>query len=603
MLNLALLVARLGTALADAGAMSPAQAEAQRFLDVYNSLYTSLNTVDSESNWAAGTDVNDANSGRRTASGQLMAAFYGDPAVLAEAKAWLARKSELTPLQVKQFEYVLFNAGASPGSIPDVVNARIALEAKEANILDSWVFCLVGRNADGSCPEPKVANDIAELLVESRDLAERRTAWEASKEVGKALKPGLAELIPLRNRVAREMGYSSFFGYMVAEYGMTVPEMMGLLDGLVTDMQPLFSAVHTWAGHQYAKRYGQPAPGATMPAHWIGNRWAQDWPALVEAGNLDPYFAGRTPEWIVKSSETFYTSIGFPALPPSFYEKSDLYPVPPGQSRKKNAHASAWHVDLRKDVRSLMSVVPDANWFFTSHHELGHVYYYISYTRPEVPPVLRGGANRGFHEGIGELISIAAGQTPYLKSIGVLPKNTRVDPMQHMLVEALEQTVAFVPFAAGTMSNFEHDLYERNLPPEQWQARWWELVTKYQGVVPPDPARIQDKDLCDACTKTHIIDDPAGYYDYAIATVLKYQLHEHIARKILKQDPHACNYAGNKQVGDFLRGIMEQGATRDWRVVLKEATGEDLSTRAMVAYFAPLKAWLDKENRKAAKGR
>lgn len=603
MLNVAWLAGVVGMALAAEGARSPAQEEAQRFLDVYNSLYVSLNTVDSESNWAAATDVNEANSGRRTASGQLMAAFYGDPAVLAEAKAWLARRAELTPLQVKQLEYVLFNAGASPGTIPDVVNARIALEAAEANILDSWVFCLVPRNADGTCPDPKVANDIDDVLMESRDLAERRRAWEASKEVGKALKPGLAELIPLRNRVAREMGYSSYFGYMVAEYGMTVPEMMGLLEGLVTDMQPLFSAVHTWAGRQYVGRYGQAAPGATMPAHWIGNRWAQEWPGLVEAGNLDPYFAGRTPEWIVKSSESFYTSLGFPALPPSFYEKSDLYPVPAGDPRKKNAHASAWHVDLRQDVRSLMSVEPDAQWFFTSHHELGHIYYYTSYTRPEVPPVLRGGANRGFHEGIGELISIAAGQAPYLKSIGVLPKDAKVDPMQHMLVEALEQTVAFVPFAAGTMSNFEHDLYERNLPPEQWQARWWELVAKYQGVVPPDPARISDPDLCDACTKTHIIDDPAGYYDYAIATVLKYQLHEHIARKILKQDPHACNYAGNKEVGTFLRGILEQGATRDWRVVLKEATGEDLSTRAMVAYFAPLKAWLDKENAKGSKGK
>lgn len=63
-----------------------------------------------------------------------------------------------------------------------------------------------------------------------------------------------------------------------------------------------------------------------------------------------------------------------------------------------------------------------------------------------------------------------------------------------------------------------------------------------------------------------------------------------------------CNYYGNKEVGAFLRGILEQGATRDWREVLKEATGEDLSTRAMVAYFAPLQTWLDKENKKPVKG-
>ena len=148
------------------------------------------------------------------------------------------------------------------------------------------------------------------------------------------------------------------------------------------------------------------------------------------------------------------------------------------------------------------------------------------------------------------------------------------------------------------MTHFEYELYEKDLPVEQWQARWWEMAGKYQMVAPPDPARLTDPTLCDACTKTHIIDDPGQYYDYAIATVLKYQLHEHIATKILHQDPHMCNYYGNEEVGKFLRGILEKGATEDWRKVLRDATGEDLSTRAMIAYYAPLQAWLDKENRK-----
>jgi peptidyl-dipeptidase A len=124
-------------------------------------------------------------------------------------------------------------------------------------------------------------------------------------------------------------------------------------------------------------------------------------------------------------------------------------------------------------------------------------------------------------------------------------------------------------------------------------------VSEYQGIGVPDPARLTDPNLCDACTKTHVIDDPAQYYDYALATVLKYQLHEHIAKKILKQDPHNCNYYGNKEVGAFLQGVLAKGATEDWRKVLKDATGEELSTRAMVAHFDPLLKWLKKENAKA----
>ena len=149
------------------------------------------------------------------------------------------------------------------------------------------------------------------------------------------------------------------------------------------------------------------------------------------------------------------------------------------------------------------------------------------------------------------------------------------------------------------MSHFEYELYEKNLPPDQWQKRWWEMVGQYQGMSAPDAARLADAGLCDACTKTHINDDPAQYYDYAIATILKYQLHEHIAKKILHQDPHACNYYGNKEVGAFLKSILAKGATEDWRKVLRDATGEDLSTRAMVEYYKPMQAWLDKENKTA----
>lgn len=579
-------------------ALADGKADAQAFLDQYNSLLVGMNRVASEAFWAASTDVSDTNEGRRVAADQMYAAFVGDPQIIATTRALLARKAELDPLQVRQLEYVLINAAANPQNVPELVDRRLEAEAKMAAIQDGFVYCLE-KKADG-CGRTMIPNDINEVLLASTDLAERQRVWELSKEVGVPLKTPLADTVKLRNAVARANGYSSYFGLMVAEYGMSTDEMMRLLDSLVRDMAPLYDELQTWTRHKLALRYGQKLP-ATLPAHWVANRWGQEWDGLVEAVDYDPYFQGKSPEWIVKKSEEFYTSIGMPALPPSFYQKSDLYPVPAGQDRKKNSHASAWHMDLRSDLRSLMSVEPNTEWFGTSHHELGHIYYYIAYSRPEVPPVLRTGANRAFHEGVGELINVAAMQPPYLKQVGVLPAKLKVDPVQDLLNQALTQTVVFVPFAAGTMSRFEYELYEKELPPERWQARWWEIVGDYQKLTPPDPARAQDPELCDACTKTHIIDDPAGYYDYALATVLKYQLHEHIATEILRQDPHACNYYGNKEVGAFLDGILRKGATEDWRKVLKDATGEELSTRAMVAYFEPLRAWLKKENAKLAK--
>jgi peptidyl-dipeptidase A len=575
-----------------------AREEARAFLDVYNSVYVGLVTVASESAWAASTDVRPANEGRRVAADEAYAAFVGDPVIADTARRLLQRRASLEPLQVRQLEKVLHLASSAPGSIPEVVRARIAAEARAAAVQDGFSYCFEPRAADGTCAAPKTANDVDAVLQDSTDLAERRRAWEASKQIGVPLKERLVELRDLRNRIARENGWSSYFGLMTGEYGMDAAQMMAVLDGISRDVRPLYGALSTWATRELARKYGQPAPSGGVPAHWFPNRWAQEWGGMVPAVDLDVYFKDRSPEWIVKTGEQFYVSLGFAALPATFWEKSDLYPVPDGVQRSKNSHASAWHMDLKDDMRSLMSVEPDANWFFTSHHELGHIYYYDSYARPEVPPILREGANRAFHEAVGELIAMAAGQVPYLRNRGILPPDVKVNPTQALLEEALTRSVAFLPWSAGVMSGFEYALYEKDLAPDQFQARWWALVNEHQGVVPPDPARVTDPSLCDACTKTHIIDDPAGYYDYALATVIKHQLHDHIATRILKQDPRACDYYGNAEVGAYLRGILEKGATEDWRLVLKDATGEDLSTRALMAYYAPLKTWLDKENRK-----
>lgn len=577
------------------------RSQAQDFLDLYNSLYVGMNTLAADAAWDAATDVSDLHQGRRTGAEQAYNTFVGDPTLRARTDALLALRDQLDPLQVRQLEAIRFMAGAAPGHLPELLNARVAAEAAASAALDGFVFCFTPRGADGACPEPRTANDIDHVLLESRDLDERLRVWSASKEVGVVLKPHLVELRRLRNEVARAMGYSSYFGYMASEYGMTADELMALLDAMIVDNRPVYEPLHGWATRTLAARYGAAPPVGDVPAHWYPNRWAQEWSGLVDGVDLDPYFEGRDPEWIVRTSESFYTSLGFPPLPASFYERSDLYPVPEGQDRRKNAHASAWHIDLDDDLRSLMSVEADAQWFFTSHHELGHIYYYVSYSRPEVPPVLRAGANRAFHEAVGELASLAAGQPAYLRRIGVLPKKARLDGTQVLLNEALGGTVAFIPWSAGVMARFEYELYEKDLPPEQWQRRWWELAAQYQGVAPPDPSRLDDPTLCDACTKTHIIDDPAGYYDYALATAIKHQLHDHIATEILRQDPRDCDYGGNAEVGAFLRGVLEKGATQDWRQVIREATGEDLSTRALVSYYAPLQRWLYKEGKKASR--
>jgi peptidyl-dipeptidase A len=250
-------------------------------------------------------------------------------------------------------------------------------------------------------------------------------------------------------------------------------------------------------------------------------------------------------------------------------------------------------MDLENDVRSLMSVETNTRWWTTSLHELGHIYYFISYTNQDVPALLREGANRGYHEAVGSLIGLASLQKPFLEQMELLPEGAeKIDETINLLNEALDYIV-FMPWSAGTMTEFEYELYSNNLPKDQYNSKWWEIVKKYQGIVPPTE---RGEDYCDASTKTHINDDAAQYYDYAISNVLLFQLHDHIANKILKQNPRATNYYDSKETGKFLKDLMYPGASVDWREHLKKSIGSEMSAKAMVDYFAPLMQWLKIEN-------
>lgn len=566
------------------------QERADRFLTLVNAGYQSLYRVESEAQWLAATDVTPAHDAGSETAGKARAAFVGNPALIGEAKALLEHRKQLKPLTVLQLERALLNAAEGPMTNPDLVAARIEAETQQASTLNSFVFRLNG--------EPITPNQIDNFLQTNQNLSARQGVWEASKQSGPALKPGLVRLRDLRNGVARELGYADYFALQVASYGMITEEMVKLQDDFMRELRPLYLQLHTWTKHELARRYGQPVP-KRIPAHWINNRWSQNWTSLIKAADLDEHFKDKTPEWIVKTAEQFYTGLGFDKLPASFWTRSDLYPVKPGETRKKNTHASCWHVDLQNDIRSLMSVEANSEWFTTSHHELGHAYYFMSYTRPEVPPLLRLGANPAFHEGMGELIALASGQVPYLKSLGLLPPEFQADQTAFLLNDALASSVPFIFWSSGTMTHWEADVYAKTLPPDQWNRRWWQYVRDFQGVDSPTE---RGEEFCDAATKTHINDNPCYYYSYAIATVLKFQLNDYIARKILKQPPQSCNYSGSREAGKFLHRIMEKGGTEDWRKVLRDATGEELSTRAMSDYFKPLLSWLADQNKGRAIG-
>ncbi|MEO6903086.1 MAG: M2 family metallopeptidase [Bacteroidia bacterium] len=566
------------------------QDSVQTYLNNYSAQYKQLSIVLNEAQWKSNTHIVEGDSANAIATNKAaeeMAKFTGSIENIQLTKKYLAEKEKLTPIQLKQLNQILYKAGDNPQTIKDIVTKRIKAETKQTENLFGFDFKIDGK--------PVSTNYIDEILFKEKNIEKRKKAWEASKEVGKKLKEGLANLRDLRNETVQGLGYKDFFEYQVADYKMGTDEMIAMLQQFNKELYPLYRELHTYARYEFAKKYGVKEVPDLIPAHWLPNRWGQDWGNLVDVKgiNLDSALKTKNAEWIVKQGERFYVSLGFPELPKTFWERSDLYPVPKNANYKKNNHASAWHMDLDKDVRSLMSVVPNAEWYETAHHELGHIYYFLTYSNPDVPILLREGANRAYHEALGSMMGLAAMQKPFIENLNLIPPHTKTDSIKTLLKEALNYVV-FIPFSAGTMSMFEHDLYSNNLPVNEFNKRWWQLAAKYQGIAPPEE---RGEEYCDAATKTHINNDAAQYYDYALSSILLFQLHDYIAKEILHQDPHATNYFGNKEVGKFIESIMKPGASIDWKIVLKEKTGSDLSAKAMLSYFEPLMDYLKKENK------
>lgn len=564
--------------------------QAQEFVDNYTKTYQKLYYASNLAEWAANThivegDTTNAYNSRKAQ--EAMAEFTGSTENIDQARKFLKDRARMPDLLARQLDAILYEAANNPQTVPDLVKKRIKVETESEETLFGFDFKVEGKSVS--------TNDIDDMLKTETDLTKRHEAWEASKEVGKALKTDLAELQEYRNKTVQALGYKDYFTYQVSEYGMTTDEMRQEMQGFIRDIWPLYRELHTWARYTLAAKYGVKDVPDMIPADWLPNRWGQDWTPMVQVKglDLDAKLKSKTAEWLPKQAESFYVSLGFDSLPASFWKNSSLYPPPPGADWKKNNHASAWHMDLDGDVRSLMSIIPNAEWYQTVHHEFGHIYYFMSYSRPGVPILLRKGANRAFHEAIGSLMGLAAMQRPFMEDIGLFPQGEPGDQTQALLKEALD-FVVFIPWSAGVMTDFEWALYGQNLPPDQFNSKWWELKKEYQGIVPPET---RGDEYCDPATKTHIINDAAQYYDYAISYVLLLQFHDYIATQILHEDPHATDYYGKKAIGDFLKPILQAGGTKDWRKLTRDAMGSDLSAKPMLHYFDPLMTYLKEQNK------
>jgi peptidyl-dipeptidase A len=255
-------------------------------------------------------------------------------------------------------------------------------------------------------------------------------------------------------------------------------------------------------------------------------------------------------------------------------------------------HASAWDIDYEKDVRLKMCININEEDFSTVHHELGHNYYQMAYDKQ--PFLFRDSANDAFHEAIGDTIALSV-TPPYLKQLGLIEKVPEPNADIGFLLNRALDKVAFLPFGY-LVDQWRWRVFSGDIKPEDYNKAWWELREKYQGVAPPVPRSEQD---FDAGAKYHV---PANtpYARYFLAAILQFQFHRALCREAGFNGPlYQCSIYGNKKAGEKLHAMLAMGLSKPWPEALKAMTGEDkMDATAIIDYFAPLKTWLDEQNRK-----
>jgi peptidyl-dipeptidase A len=369
-------------------------------------------------------------------------------------------------------------------------------------------------------------------------------------------------------------------------------------------VQPLYDALHTYTRYKLRQAYGPSVVPATgpIPAHLLGNMWAQSWDNLYpllkpqtgpKGEDLTALLEERktTAVEMTRYAEGFYTSLGMQKLPATFWERS-LLTKP--KDRDVVCHASAWDLNGTDDVRVKMCITPTAEDFRTIHHELGHLYYDLAYSKQT--PMFKNGANDGFHEAIGDTVALSI--TPaYLKKVGLM--KTDPDPAQEIgpLLYTALQKVAFLPFAVK-VDKWRWEVYGGQVKPADYDKAWWALTEQYQGVSRPAP--MVDGGF-DAGAKFHVASD-TPYARYFLAHILQFQFHRALCKEAGDTGPlYRCSIYGNQKAGAKFQQMLAMGTSKPWPEALKAITGQDkMDATAMLDYFAPLKAWLDAQNRELA---
>jgi peptidyl-dipeptidase A len=437
-------------------------------------------------------------------------------------------------------------------------------------------------------------------MADGRNEEALREAWTGWHSVAPAMRANYERLVSIGNEGAREIGFEDLGALWRSGYDMPADAFRTEAARLYQDVEPLYKELHCYARKRLRKVYGEalvPKAGA-IPAHLFGNMWSQTWSNMFselapypKQGSVDVTKALAKKKvdelQMARMAEGFFTSLGLDPLPTSFWKRS-LFLRP--RDREVECHASAWDVHYDDDLRIKMCIQRNDEDFYTLHHELGHNYYFHYYYK--LPFLFQAGANDGFHEAIGDTVALSV--TPsYLQKIGLVDRvstDAKAD-LNYLMKMALDK-IAFLPFGK-LIDEWRWDVFAGKTPPSEYNAAWWRLRTKYQGIVPPVPRSEAD---FDPGAKYHVPGN-VPYTRYFLAFIYQFQFYRALCREAGHTGPlHTCSFHGNRAAGDKLMAMLSLGASKPWQDALAALSGQSSADAgALMEYFAPLRTWIQSE--------
>ncbi|XP_072043034.1 angiotensin-converting enzyme-like [Amphiura filiformis] len=564
--------------------------DAKAFLDSYNTMAMDVYYKDVLASWNYQTDITEENQQKMIEQSLISAAFQQE----ARANASEFDRDGFTEDTVRQLEDLLYigdSALEDPQDLQDLNDVLASMETRYS----TGEVCL----DDDDCYS--LEPGLTRILAESRNYAELYWAWDGWRDaVGGPAREDYKEYVRLKNLAAVANDQPDQGAYWRSWY--EVEDLEAEVLKLYNQLKPFYQQLHAYVRRKLYNVYGSKYINleGPIPAHLLGNMWAQSWLNLLdicepfpEKPDIDITPALREKGYdalkMFQTSDEFFASLGLKEMPQEFWDHSMIEKP---TDREVVCHASAWDFYNQKDFRVKQCTDITQDDFITVHHEMGHIEYYLQYKN--LPVVYRGGANPGFHEAVGDVLALSVSTPQHLHDIGLLDEIAD-DPdadINYLMSIALDK-IAFLPFAI-LMDQWRWGLFDGSTQDAQFNQEWWQLRLDFQGLVPPTARSESD---FDPAAKYHIPSD-TPYIRYFISHILQFQFHEAMCNASGHTGPLLkCDIYKSHEAGKLLGDMLSLGSSVPWPDAMEKITGQrEMSAEPLVKYFQPLMDWLEKEN-------